>query len=395
VARRPRVDGAADIGFAAMLGALDRLAELSPALCRALLRIAAFALIPSLRSRWRRSGRAVSARAWTAFAADAAMGLLHPGDCPIVGWSSAPRGTVLLCAHMGPWEAAAATLVGRGERVFAIAAPWPRWPRLAQRVASMRSRHGVATMPRGLGAWRAAITHLACGGVLIALVDSLSPRGRRALPLAGGAVGAADALVGLALRGGYRVAVGTWDGERYTASTLSSGPPGRADTAAVRRLADAAHEALRSAVDARPASWAWVRAAALVALAFGPGCAPELPPLPLDAAGWRGAATAIVWEGDVAGQPMRFDARRANLAWHDGHPTGRFEGVDLRVPGTAAHAWAKVGDGSWPNGPMTFEVVGWDVAGERGSASQIAWTREGRWSCGGCALERVLPGAGP
>lgn len=120
--------------------------------------------------------------------------------------------------------------------------------------------------------------------------------------------------------------------------------------------------------------------------------------MPDDPAGWIAEADEAVWSGELPG-PMRarFEARRAVVEWKDGAPDGRFEGIDLHLWTASGepvgHIWAKSGTGTWPDGPLAMSLVGWELQRPpaRGSLDEITWAPGGRWSCGGCPLEGLLP----
>ena len=331
-----------------------------------------------------------------------------PGWLPVEG-DLPPRGPLLiLAAHHGSWEAGARELVRRGLSPLVLAAPWPGLPRTERVVAGLRSRGGVASVPRGFGGFRSANRHLRDGGTVVLLIDSANPKkaGRRPVAFAGAAVAAPDAAVRWARREGaaLRVALAGGDGSWRLLALPATG--------AAADAADQAVGLLGAAVRARPSAWAWVRALALLALALAPGsslvavpllsaCRPEraVPPLPTDPSQWEAEADGVRWTGPLgAAVSARLDARTARVHWHDGAPEGRFDGVDLRLwdaTGTAllAHVWAKSADGRWPEGPMTLRLVGWDV-GEgkaRGSLDALGWDGGHGFTCGGCALEAVLP----
>jgi len=141
-------------------------------------------------------------------------------------------------------------------------------------------------------------------------------------------------------------------------------------------------------------------AGALALVLVLPACsAPTpVPPLPDDPARWVAEADAPVWTGDLpGGLSARFEARRATVRWRDGAPHGRFEGVDLHLwtagGEPVGRLWAKSGTGTWPDGPLELSLVGWDLLSpvDRGSLDVVTWAPGGRWSCGGCALEGLLP----
>jgi len=333
-----------------------------------------------------------------------------------LGNSASPAGGLLLLgAHLGPWEAGAAELARRGYRPMVLAAPWPRLPLSAQALAARRAELGVVTATRGRRGWRAATLHLRAGGTVVALVDSLSALrpGRRPLPFIEDDVGAPDALLAWAERQGARslVALGHPGGfliEELTPPQLSSGAPAlrpdsQGDAAAEERLWKADHcvRRLREAVEAHPASWAWIRALALLVLMLPvlslSACpAPDLlPPIPKDPDAWVASAEELVWTGTLgAALRGRFVAASGEGRWKAGGPEGQFDQVKIDVWSTdtglkLAEVQADLGRGRWPQGPASFEDVHWalPVAGQQGQLDVASWSEESGWSCGGCPLE--------
>jgi len=271
-----------------------------------------------------------------------------------------------------------------------LAAPWERLPCAAQALAARRAKLGVLTATRGRAGWRAATNHLRSGGTVVALVDSLSPlrRGRRPLPFIEGDIGAPDALLAWAQRQGAHayVALGHPAG-------FSIEPIGGSDHC-VRRL--------KEAVEEHPASWAWVRALALVALMFTmSGCSgpAPLPPLPGDPEAWHARAEELVWVGAMGDSLRgRFAAASGEGRWQRRSPVGHFTEVQIELWSSdtglkLAEIKAKAAEGDWPAGPASFEEVDWvlPVAGQEGHLDLVLWSDELGWVCGGCPLEFLEP----
>ncbi|MCP4869979.1 MAG: hypothetical protein GY898_14805 [Proteobacteria bacterium] len=324
----------------------------------------------------------------------------------VVGWDQLPRdgrGVVVLSAHLGPWEAGAAELAARGLRPAVIAAPWPRLPRTERRIASLRADHGVASIPRGTAGWREATRHLRRGGSVVVLIDSASGerKGRRAVDFVDGCIGAPDAVVAWAKRQGADVwtAVGSQEGFEMhgSSSALIEG-----DEAEIRRISDRTVELLRHGVRARPAQWAWVKALAMltfvVVVGVGCGGGDTLPPVPDGPEGWEVVADQPRWDGFLDnGTRAKFVARRAVVEWKDKTPHGRFEGIDVHFMSAdgetvLGRVWASKANGTWPDGPLTMNMVGWalETPKDAGSLDTVTYTANGAWSCGGCALEAFL-----
>ena len=138
-----------------------------------------------------------------------------------------------------------------------------------------------------------------------------------------------------------------------------------------------------------------------LALLLLPGCPGEpVPPLPRDPDHWVLDAEGPTWTGPLPNQlEGRFAAERATVRWRDDAPHGRFEQVELDLHGSSG-AWlggltAVSGEGSWPQGPLELSDVRWSLAepASEGTLKTLVWRSDGRWSCGGCALEELL-GAG-
>ena len=207
-----------DRSLAALVRILALLARIVPrSALVALLR--AVALVGVLAG-WRRSdarrralaaGLPLSPLAFSTLWADNSADLLA-GAPPlaVVGWDEAcaaraPRqGLLVVGAHLGHWEAAAQEMARRGLDPLVIAAPWPRLPRLAGVVASLRRAGGVGTAPRGPAAWRRATAHLRQGGAVVVLVDSVHPRrrGRAGVDFVDGQIGDPSPLLRWAQRQG-------------------------------------------------------------------------------------------------------------------------------------------------------------------------------------------------
>lgn len=314
-------------------------------------------------------------------------------------------GLVILAAHHGPWEAGARELALRGLAPVVVAAPWPRLPRTEGLVARLRENAGVRSVPRGRAGWRAATRHLREGGTVVLLVDSASPRrrGRRGLPLAGGEIGAPDAVISWALRQGAEVRLARWDRGRFQIERLG---PGEA-----KAMADRAVERLDEAVRASPSDWAWVRALACMPLLLpllSCDAGPLPPPLPDDPSRWMASATDVTWTGPLPGAlpgdlRARLHARTARLTWRGGAPAGRFEAlrIDFGSAGgrEIASLAARSADGAWPDGPLLLRDVEWTVAepAATGATSELTWRPDGSFHCGGCPIEMLhealFPGA--
>jgi len=320
--------------------------------------------------------------------------------------------SLVLAAHLGPWEAGAVELARLGHRPMVLAAPWPRLPLAAQALRARRARLGVATAFRSTRGWREATEHLRDGGMVVALVDSLSPqrRGRRSVDFVGGQVGAPDALVAWAERqsASMVVALGSPNGFRLCSleepreeECLDS--DGRV-LSQVQVRADRCVSMLKEAVEAHPSSWAWVRALALFVLGFplltvsACGVTELTPPLPSAPSDWLVTADDLLWAGELnLAVRARLVALRGEGEWREERPYGLLEGVsvDLWSVDTGLHlaaVEAATGRGSWPQGPTVFSDVSWHLvaSNERGSLPEISWSRQGGWSCEGCPLESLV-----
>ena len=123
----------------------------------------------------------------------------------------------------------------------------------------------------------------------------------------------------------------------------------------------------------------------------------RVPPLPRDAEHWVVHADGPSWSGPLPNQlEGRFVAERATVQWREGAPHGRFEEVELDLHGGSG-AWlgsltAASGEGSWPEGPLALVDVQWSLAEPPadGALETLTWRSDGRWSCDGCPLERLL-----
>lgn len=314
-------------------------------------------------------------------------------------WEPANRGVelmvgragIMLTGHLGSWEAGGNELRRRGIDLLVLSSPWPRLPRLQAEFARLRLARGIPTVTRGRDAWGTVREHLAAGGVVAGLIDSISPRrpGRRPQPFVGSPVGAPDSLVEFARAEGVELWVAVGDAHGFEVTAV---PPGsdeeRADHA-VARLADAVRRA--------PSAWAWVRPLSGLVLAVGlvTGCrAPLVPPLPTDADAWVVDVEAIRWAGTLDGADVLFEAKTAAVRWRDGAPDGRFDGVavswtrdDPDWPQARVDAESAVG--RWPDGPLVLHEVSWQAVGHAaGTTDRLDWI-DGRWTCGGCALEEL------
>lgn len=233
-------------------------------------------------------------------------------------------------------------------------------------------------------------------------MDSLSALrpGRRALPFVGGEVGAPDSLIAWAKRQDCSVRVALGDPRGFCVEELDGSAPVEASSERCVSL-------LSAAVEAHPASWAWVNALALLALALstlflGPvGCAePELlPPVPRAAEDWRGEAQGLTWTGEVPGQMRaRLRAESATGIWRGNQPLGNFEGLELELWSSEtgvllARVDAESAEGTWPGGPLDLRLVDWQIPsrGDSGQVDSLRWTDSQGWSCSGCPLEGVGP----
>lgn len=352
---------------------------------------------PVNRTRQRAQG-AVRPWAWGANLADnlaSLLGIHVPLE--VTDWP-APlqgQGTVVLAAHLGAWEAGAAELGRRGVRPLVLAAPWPRLPRTQELVARLRADQGVSSHPRSRAALRAATKHLRAGGWVVVLIDSANPRrpGRRAVPFGTEPIAAPDGLVGWAARQGAAVVVAEADGRAFRIRTLrSSRPAQRVEPHAVRSTADEAVRGLRSIVQRRPASWAWVRPLAVLTLLVSACANDPLPPLPTNPADWRADITDFQWTGALGDLQGELTAATARVRMVEPNAVGAFESLQLRlVDGTTERGVieARTALGTLPEGPLTLRDVRWNVDGLSGELPTLVWTEQGAWSCGGCSLEDI------
>jgi hypothetical protein len=339
-------------------------------------------------------GVVVAARWGWSMAGTLSALLSRPRPLPLSGLPPlGSAGEIVLTAHLAGWEDAAIALAGTGRSVLALAAPWHRSPHAAAAMRDLRARGGVRTVPRGMAGWREAVRHVAGGGTLVALVDSLSPRGRRAVPFVNGPVGAPDALVALARRRGALLLVAAPDADGWAARVLP------VDTD-VNTLADEVVRTLRDAASSRPWDWAWVRALALVCVVLGGCVAPSDPvvtalpwgqPGGLD--GWEAEARGLRWTGTA---PTLGDgvlsAQSASVRWEDGGPVGIFG--ELHWEGGGITLTAPEGEGRWPQGPFQLRdarLVAGD--GPPTTVPLLGWGGDGGLRCGGCVLEGL--GAAP
>ena len=354
--------------------------------------------LSSVRSRAR--GRRLRPWAWGAALGDNLAALLGvPVPLEVQGWPAAlrDRGTVVLAAHLGRWEAGAAELARRGVDPLVIVAPWPRLPRCEALVARLRADRGVLTRARAPAALKEATMHLRRGGWVIVLVDSASPSrpGRRAVAFGDTPIAAPDGLVSWAARQGAALVVAEAEDRRFELRTLRApAPPERLPAAEVRAAADQAVEGLRGVLLRRPEAWAWVRPLAGLALAIGlAGCGPTepLPPLPVDPELWRADIDDFSWQGELGGTgTARLTARSARVRLVGASAVGAFEEIEIVIDdGERGTISARSALGTLPDGPLTLRAVRWDVDGLSGELPVLVWTEQGRWSCGGCSLEEL------
>ena len=137
-----------------------------------------------------------------------------------------------------------------------------------------------------------------------------------------------------------------------------------------------------------------MRALAVLALALGLGCdqALDVPPLPLEAEAWRADVEELRWEGALPdGSAATVTARRAQLAWTPQGPAGDLHDLRLRLESPPLELQARRGQGR-PQGPLQLWGVSWEAqdALPAGALDEARWDGEGRWSCGGCALESLV-----
>ena len=325
----------------------------------------------------------------------------------VQGWPSEleGRGVLVLAAHLGAWEEGAAELARRGVRPLVLAAPWPRLPRAEALVAELRAARGVLTRPRSPSGLREATAHLRAGGWVVVLVDSANPEraGRRPLAFADTPIAAPDGLVSWAARQGAALVLAVGDTRSVTLQVLdASATPRRPPLSYTRATADTIVARLRDALERRPASWAWVRPLAVVALMLSLGCAASepLPPLPLEPDRWRADVTQLAWSGPLGSEGLHAEvlAATARVRIVGDDLVGAFESVVVSLQDgdgadrgslTAASAV-----GSLPGGPLALRSVRWTVDGLDGTLPEVVWSASG-WTCGGCALERVARRLGP
>jgi len=112
-------------------------------------------------------------------------------------------GAILVTAHLGCWEILAATLVGEGFPLRAMARPM-RERRLEQALRDHRRRMGVETIPSE-GTARKAVRHLAAGGYLGMLADQRVKQGGEWVTFLGQPTRMADGPARLALAAGVPV----------------------------------------------------------------------------------------------------------------------------------------------------------------------------------------------
>jgi len=375
--------------------------------------VAATLLWPWLPVRRRAARAGVPVRPW---AWGAAMGRMLAGafdprsTLAVDGWDEAVEatgdaGVLVLGAHLGPWETAAAELARRGRPPTVVAAPWPSLPRAEASVRALRDRRGVIALPRGRSGLEGATRALRTGGTVVVLVDGVSPdrRGRRGLPWILGSLAAPDALVAWALRHGAAVWVAEGRPRGVRLHVLARARRGvRPTPEEVEPLADRAVELLHAAVRRRPEAWAWVRPLAVVALAVLGGCGVDVPePLPVRAEAWDAAVVDLAWDGvlddGATAAPARFFAESAVVRWVDGSPEGRFERIEITAPRadgepSGVRIEAATAEGRWPRGPIELRDVRWEAAGVAPGRLPVLRRlgEDAGWDCGGCELETLL-----
>lgn len=403
MASRPRAEGAAlDAALVRLSGVALAASSMLPAPVIRVLFACCGALVATLswplnstRRRAARSGLRLRPWSWGgalgASFADLLTGAPITADEP-VPLAPQERGTLVLAAHLGSWEAGAAELARRGLKPCVLAAPWPRLPRSERRLAALRRRRGVRSIRRSASGWKQATRRLRAGESVLLLVDSARPfgAGRRPASFADGPIAAPDAAIAWARRQGSAVWVAVGRSRRFWLHRLAE--PGAHAAPRTEALSDRCVELLRAEVRARPAGWAWVRALACVSLLLSACDRAELPPLPVEAEAWEGHAEGVAWSGPLEeGLSAGFVAERAVLRWEGGGPVGRFEAVELTVDTDVGERWlslvAEEGEGAWPGGPLSLHDVAWTVLGRTtGEAADLTWVG-GAWSCGGCPLE--------
>ncbi|MEE2828614.1 MAG: hypothetical protein VX498_05470, partial [Myxococcota bacterium] len=248
---------------------------------------------------------------------------------------------------------------------------------------------------------KAATRHLRSGGTVVALVDSLSSvrRGRRAVPFIEEPVGAPDALIAWAQRQGAALAVAVGNPRGFVIREL--------EPASVGERADRCVALLRSGIRHHPSNWAWVRALAMFALglpmvavtSLGCTASEALPPIPRDPDHWLVEVEGLEWSGSLPGRVQgRFRGARAQGKWVEQAPAGHFETilVELWSEDTGiflARIEAERAVGTWPEGPLSFEEVEWQLQSvdEAGQIARASWSASEGWRCGGCALEALQP----
>lgn len=328
------------------------------------------------------------------------LAALLGAPAPLVssGWPAAASPALILAAHSGPWEAAAAELARRGVRPLVIAAPWPGLPRTEATVQALRRKLGVEAVPRGRKSLVRATRHLRGGGWVVVLVDSLHPRknGRRALPFVDGPIGAPDGLVAWAARQGAAVLVATArEHEFILHPILDCGAGRRLDERTIHSLSDRVVGLLRTRALARPWEWAWVRALAAVTVMTLQACAPStpLPPLPLDPSHWRADISDLTWQQDVDGAALEFQATAARVRQVDSSWAGAFEDIRLlwvTHQGREVEVRGATALGTVPTGPLTISEAIYSIDGVTGDTPRLRWLGGKILECGGCPLETIL-----
>jgi len=172
------------------------------------------------------------------------------------------RGTLVVSAHLGPWEQVGASVVAAGFPLTSIARE-SYDPRLTATYGRLRQRHGIGWIYRGEpGAMARAMLHLQGGGLLGVIMDLKTRVPSVSSPFLGNPAPTAIGPARMALRSGARVVVLTAAPNGLGHLAVSVTPILTGDLSASAEgeleLTNRLNEELSRRIRALPDRWLWM-----------------------------------------------------------------------------------------------------------------------------------------